>query len=69
MWPIVPRWTMIMLSMKSTLCTRLIESVDALAMASFFVGLFMTVLNIASWCLIHRLEHGAEKSAKQCDGH
>lgn len=51
------------LTMKQTYCDKMIVSVSALAMASFFVGLFMFLLNVALWFLIHRLQHGAETVA------
>ena len=51
------------LKMKQTYCDKMIVSVSALAMASFFVGVFMFLLNAALWFLVYRLQHGAETVA------
>lgn len=51
------------LRMKQTYCDKMIVSVSALAMASFFVGVFMFLLNVALWFLVYRLQHGAETVA------
>ena len=48
------------LHMKQTFCDGMIVSVSAMAMASFFVGVFLGLLNFSGWFLVHRLQHGSE---------
>jgi hypothetical protein len=48
--------------MKKTFCDDIIVSVSGMAMASFFIGLFMSIMLVCLWFLVHRLEHGVERA-------
>lgn len=51
--------------MKSLFCSEMIVSISGLAMASFFVGIFIFGVNVSGWFLIYRLAHGPGSVASQ----